>query len=77
MIKNFLNPIRGSKVTAILLKGWILSFGGASAGEGLPCSLRKQACFESCENIAYQLDVHFCLPNFSSFIKDKPITSLE
>ena len=45
VIKNFLNPeghqnpISGSKVTAILLKGWILPIGGASAGEGLPCSL--------------------------------------
>ena len=45
MIKNFLNPkghqnrISGSKVTVILLKGWILPTGGASAGEGLPCSL--------------------------------------
>ena len=26
------NPISGSKVTAILLKGWILPIGGASAG---------------------------------------------
>ena len=37
VIKNFLNPegyqnpIRGSKVRAILLKGWILPIGGASA----------------------------------------------
>ena len=41
MIKNFLNPeghqnpLSGSKVTVILLKGWILSIGGASPGEGL------------------------------------------
>ena len=41
MIKNFLNPeenqkyVRGSKVMAILLKGWILHSGGASAAEGL------------------------------------------
>ena len=41
MIKTFLNPeghqnpINGSKVTAILLKGWILPVGGASAVEGL------------------------------------------
>ena len=41
MIKNFLNPeghqnqINGSKVTAILLKGWILPIGGASTVEGL------------------------------------------
>ena len=41
VIKNFLypeghkNPISDSKVTAILLKGWILPIGGASAVEGL------------------------------------------
>ena len=41
MIKNFLNtkdhqnPIIVSKVMAILLKGWILALGGASAVEGL------------------------------------------
>ena len=41
MIKTFLNPeehqnrIRGSKVTAILLKGWILPIGEASSVEGL------------------------------------------
>ena len=41
MIKNFLNlkshqnPINGSKVTAILLKGWIWPNGGASAVQGL------------------------------------------
>ena len=41
VIKNFLNPeghqnpINGSKVTVILLKGWILPIGGASAVEGL------------------------------------------
>ena len=40
-IKNFLkpkgqqNPINGSKVTAILLEGWILPYGGASAVEVL------------------------------------------
>ena len=41
MIQNFLNseghqnPISGSKVTAILLQGWILPIGQASAVEGL------------------------------------------
>ena len=41
VIKTFLNPdghqncITGSKVTAILLKWWILPIGGASAMEGL------------------------------------------
>ena len=40
VIKNCLNPeghqntISGSKVTAIILKGWILHIGGASSGEG-------------------------------------------
>ena len=29
------NPISGSEVTAILLKGWIWPIGGASSGEGL------------------------------------------
>ena len=48
VIKNFLNPkghqnpISGSNVTAILLKGWILPIGGASARQGLPCSLRSR-----------------------------------
>ena len=41
VIKTFLNPeghqnrISGSKVTAMLLKGWILPTGGASSVEGL------------------------------------------
>ena len=41
VIQTFLNPeghlnrISGSKVTAILLNGWILPIGGASAVEGL------------------------------------------
>ena len=33
--KGHQNPINGSKVTAVLLKGWILPFGGASAVKGL------------------------------------------
>ena len=41
MIKNFLNPeihqnpINGSKIIVIVLKGWILLIGEASAVEGL------------------------------------------
>ena len=41
VIQNFLNPeglqnpFNGSKVTVILLKGWISPIGGASAVEGL------------------------------------------
>ena len=52
MIKNFLNPeghqnpFSGSKVTAILLKGWIWPIGGASVGEGLPSSLRSRLVHE-------------------------------
>ena len=51
MIKNFINPkghqnpISGSKVIAILLKGWILPIGGASAGEGLRQQPAQQVCF--------------------------------
>ena len=51
VIKDFLNPeghqnpISGSKVTAILLKGCILPIGGASAGEGLRLQPAQQACF--------------------------------
>ena len=50
-IKNFFNPeghqncISGSKVTAILLKGWILPIAGASAGESLCLQPAQQACF--------------------------------
>ena len=51
VFKNFLNPkghqhpICGSKVTAILMKGWILPTGGASVGEGLRLQPAQQACF--------------------------------
>ena len=51
LIKNLLNPKRDQnpisdlKVTAILLKGWILPIGGASAGEGLRLQPVQQACF--------------------------------
>ena len=51
VIRNFLNPegqqnpISGSKVTAILLKGWILPICGASAGECLRLQPAQQACF--------------------------------
>ena len=50
MIKNLLNPeehqnpISGSKVTAILLEGWILPIGGVSAGEGLRLQPVQQVC---------------------------------
>ena len=56
VIKNFFipeghqNPISGSKVTAILRRGWILPIGGASAGEGLRLQPAQQACFNICDN---------------------------
>ena len=49
LIKNFLNPeghqnpISVLKVTAVLLKGWILPLGGASSGEGLRLQPAQQA----------------------------------
>ena len=39
------NRITGSKVTAILLNGLILPFGGASAVKGLRLQPAQQACF--------------------------------
>ena len=48
VIKNFLqNPISGLKDTAILLKGLILSLGGASSGEGLRLQPAQQAGFQA------------------------------
>ena len=38
------NCITGSKVTAILLNGWILPIGGASAVKGLRLQPAQQAC---------------------------------
>ena len=43
--KGHQNPISGSEVTVILLKGWILSIGGVSAGESLCLQPAQQACF--------------------------------
>ena len=59
VIKNFLNAaghqnrISGLKITAILLKGWILPIGGASAGEGLRLQPSQQACFSRIEALGY------------------------
>jgi hypothetical protein len=41
------NCITGSKGTAILLNGWILPIGGASAVKGLRLQPGQQACFGS------------------------------
>ena len=40
--KGHQNPISGSKVTAILLKRWLLPIGGASLGRVCACSLRSR-----------------------------------
>ena len=53
MIQNFLNfkghqnTFSDSKITVILLMGWIWLMGGALAGEGLPCSLRSRLVYLS------------------------------
>ena len=47
------NRITGLKVTAILLNGWILPIGGASAVKGLRLQPAHQACFAP----FYQFDV--------------------
>ena len=38
------NCLTGSKVTAILLNGWILTIGGASAVKGVRLKPAQQAC---------------------------------
>ena len=85
MIKNFLNPegyqnpISGSKVMAILLKGWILPIGGVSAGEGLRLQPVQQACLAlintslgNCEPLHWtptkSLPNDVCSATFSSLI---------
>ena len=51
VIKNFLNPeghqnrISGSKVTAVLLVGWILPIGGVASERVCACSLRSRLVF--------------------------------
>ena len=51
MINNFLNPkghlnpTSGSKVSAILQKGWIWPTGGVASGEGPCLQAAQQACF--------------------------------
>ena len=43
-LKGHQNCIIGSKVTAILLKGWILPFGGVASKKGLRLQPAQQAC---------------------------------
>ena len=39
------NPISGSKVTVILLRGWLLPIGGVALGRVCACSLRSKLVF--------------------------------
>jgi hypothetical protein len=78
VIKNFLNPeghqnpISGSKFTAILLKGWILSIGEASSGRVGSCSLRSRLVSQL---FAYcQRAKQYC--QNQAFFKDPPLTDL-
>ena len=43
-LEGHLNRITGSKVTVILLNGWILPIGGASSVKGLRVQPAQQAC---------------------------------
>ena len=75
MIKNFLNPkwhqnlINGSKVTAILLKGWILPIGGASLGGVCACSLRSRLVFV----IVFNNIVVFVCFEYTNYLKKNNI----
>ena len=57
MIEDFLNPeghqnpFSGSKVTAILLKGLILTIGGVASGRVCACSLRSRLVFLHASNL--------------------------
>ena len=66
MIKNFLNPeghqncITGSKVTAILVEGYILPIGGVALGRVCLCSLRSRLVSGSFEaNSLLAADIYF------------------
>ena len=68
MIKDFLNPerhhhfISGSKVTAILLKGWILPICGVAFGRVCACSLHSRLVLM---DIVMSLTKYFCILSFT------------
>ena len=82
MIKNLLNPkehqniISGSKVTAILLRGWILPICGFSAGEGLRLQPTQQAFYyllriikrKYCTQICDLILSKWCFANYESLL---------
>ena len=57
VIKNYKNTeghqnrITGSKVTAILLKGWIFPIGGVASGRVCACSLRSRLVYKKPLNV--------------------------
>ena len=44
-LEGHLNRITGSRVTAILLNGWVLPVGGVASGRVCACSLRSRLVF--------------------------------
>ena len=61
-LKGHLNFIFGSKVTAILLNGWILATGGASLGRVCVCSLRSRLVFIKTTSFSLDFFFHQCSP---------------
>ena len=62
-LKGHPNGITGSKVTAILLNGWALPIGGASAVKGLQPA--QQACFKLITRSLLFLYI-FCFTSYSN-----------
>ena len=60
-IKGHPNHITGSQVTKILLNGWILPIGGASAVKGLRLQPAKQACWSTFEYLTAYCQVLTCI----------------
>ena len=67
-MSHFLNPkghpniITGSKVTSILLNGWILPIGGASSGRVCSCSLRSRVVSKT-DSVFIKEDTQKCVFN--------------
>ena len=54
-LEGHLNRITGSRVTAILLNGWVLPVGGIALGRVCACSLRSRLV-----SLALQILFMFC-----------------
>ena len=57
-LKGHPNSITGSKVSAMMLNGWILHFGGASLVKGVCLQLTQQACFFKLSNRDPRMSVY-------------------